>query len=53
MEFLRDSTKVGGTATTNTSNIYVDTLSGNPSATTSTNTATVTECSLDDGYSKR
>ena len=41
MEFLRDSTKVGGPATTNiTSNIYVDTLSGNPSA-TSTNTATV------------
>ena len=46
MEFLRDSAKVGGNATTTiTSNIYVDTLSGNPSAsaTTSTNTATVTD----------
>ena len=43
MEFVRDSINVGGTATTNTtSNIYIDTLSSNPSA-TSTNTAVVTD----------
>jgi predicted acyltransferase (DUF342 family) len=42
LEYIRDSDKVGGTAsTTTTSSIYVDTLSENPSA-TSTNTAVVT-----------
>jgi cytoskeletal protein CcmA (bactofilin family) len=42
LEYIRDSDKVGGTAsTTTTSSIYVDTLSENPSA-TSSNTAVVT-----------
>jgi hypothetical protein len=42
LEYIRDTDKVGGTASTSTtSSIYVDTLSENPSA-TSSNTAVVT-----------